>query len=121
MRKENKKLDSIFKKTRDKLYKTFDRPVSKAMVEEELNKILDNFSSTVLTTVISDIKSLKGISKPKMCNEMTFNEFSQWAKEVIVKEFLKSGLDGISTGLFIVLNQAAYNKVFGGGKNAKAK
>lgn len=59
------------------------------------------------------------MDKPKTCDKMNFQEFRQWAKEVIMREFLKNGLDGLDDALFTILNQVTFNEVFGGAKKIK--
>lgn len=52
----------------------------------------------------------------KMADEMDFEEFVRWATEYIVDRFLSDGLKGIRSGIHMVVNEVARNKVFGGGK-----
>jgi len=52
----------------------------------------------------------------KSCLEMTFQEFKYWAKEQLMRDFLDKGIKGLDDALWLILNQAMQNTVWGGGK-----
>lgn len=58
--------------------------------------------------------------KNKFATEMDYDEFVKWATEYVVEDFLESGLKGIRRSIFMIINQAAANEVFGG-KSPKKK
>jgi hypothetical protein len=47
---------------------------------------------------------------------MNFSEFTLWAKEVMIRNFLKKGLDGLDDAAFMIVDQTCRNEVFGGAK-----
>ena len=56
------------------------------------------------------------MAKEKTCLEMTFQEFKYWAKEQLMRDFLDKGIKGLDDALWLILNQAMQNTVWGGGK-----
>jgi hypothetical protein len=55
----------------------------------------------------------------KHITDMDYSEYSRWAKEYMVGEFLDKGLKGISDSLYHVLWGAKENKIWGGRNNNK--
>jgi hypothetical protein len=56
------------------------------------------------------------MEKIKTCDKMNFSEFTLWAKEVMIRNFLKKGLDGLDDAAFMIVDQTCRNEVFGGAK-----
>lgn len=59
------------------------------------------------------------MSKPKTCPEMNFDEFHDWASKYAADAVMRGGFPELTSSMFVIVAQAAQNKVWGGDKKKK--
>lgn len=53
-------------------------------------------------------------TKEKMCFDMDFDEFVEWAIRYSGNAVIRGGFEELRSAMFVIINQAAQNKVWGG-------
>jgi hypothetical protein len=58
-------------------------------------------------------------TRQKSCPDMNFDEFQDWASKYAADAIMRGGFTELSSSMFVILAQAAQNKVWGGEKKKK--
>jgi len=55
----------------------------------------------------------------KTCQEMDFDEFHDWASQYAADAVMRGGFKELTSAMFVIMAQAAQNKVWGSEKRKK--